>query len=86
MKRIGIEIPVLGAGVVAAGSAVVSDEVFNAGIALLAGTILLAVAFLMGLTHTPFARETPRWRKVTTAAELICAVAAALFLFGVIQF
>ena len=77
---------VLGAGIVGAASAVFSDKVFNDGRALLLGTILLAMAFMMGVTQMPFARHTPTWRKATTSVELLCTCVAALLLFGVINF
>jgi hypothetical protein len=86
MKRIGLEIAILGAGTVVVGSAVISDMLFNAGIALPIGIALLVVAFMMGLTHMPFATSKPLWRKVTTGAEFAAAVVAVLFLVGVICF
>jgi hypothetical protein len=85
MRRIGIEMAILGAGIAGAGSAVLSPRVFNAGIALPIGSLLLVVSFIVGLTHMPFAREKPWWRKLTVGAELLCSVVALLILFGMIS-
>ncbi len=75
---------IFGAGLVCTGSAVISDRVFNAGIALPTGTLLMVGAFMMGLTQTPLLSPKPRWRKAVVGAEFICTVVAALFLIGVI--
>ncbi len=77
---------VLAAGIIGASSAVFSDRVFNAGIALPLSGLLLIVAFIMGLTHMPFAERRPLWRKVALGGELIAAGTAALYLCGVITF
>ena len=84
MRRIGTELTAFAIGLVAVGSAVVSDDVFNDGRALLVGTALLSIAFMIGLTQMPFSREKPRWRMATTGIELLCGIAAVLFLVGVI--
>ena len=76
---------VFAAGIVSTGSAVVSPRVFNAGIALPVGSLLLVVSAVIGLTHMPFVREKPLSRKVSVGLEVVCSVIALLILFGMIS-
>ena len=80
------EIIVFGAGVGGAGSAVLSDRVFNAGIALPLASAALVLAFFMGVTQMPSTQRRPWWRNALIAAELIAAVTAGLLLLGKITF
>jgi hypothetical protein len=82
MRRIILEAALFTAGIVAVLAALLSDVVFNAGLALPVGILVLAVAFVLGVTDRPFAPGKPWWRKSIVAAELVCTVAAALYCFG----
>ncbi len=76
----------LGAGLVGVMSAIFSDRVFNAGIALPLAVVLLAVAFMIGLTQMPFAVRRPVWRTIIIGAEFVAAGTAALCFLGVVTF
>lgn len=82
MKRINIECAILAGGILAAGSAVVSPEVFNEGIALETGLLLLVIALIMGITDGPFALSRPFWRWLFIGAEIVFTLAVGLILFG----
>jgi len=85
MRRIVIEIEIFVGGFVALASALISATIFNDGFVLSFGVLLLFAAFMVGVTHMPFAREKPRWRKMLIYAEIVSFAFSVLFLIGLIH-
>ncbi len=85
-KEMGLaEVSFLVGGIVAVGSSMISDIVFNDGNALRLGTILLIAVFIMGAAQTFTAETRSVLRQVGTAAEFILAGISVLFLSGIIS-
>ena len=84
MKRMKTEMVVFAVGIVLTGVGILSDKMFNQGIMLPVGTVLLAIAFMLGLTEKPFVKNKTVIRKTLLAIELVSAMIGALVVTGVI--
>ena len=79
-----MEMTLFAVGVIAIGGAIFSDRVFNAGMALPVGTLLMAVALFLGLAQMLSHAPKSGWRNASVTMEFVGTIGGIVLLLGVI--